>query len=795
MFGSIALDVFIGLVLIYLLYSLLVTIIGEMIATWLGIRARLLRKAIEKMLNDNPEVSKTPSGSAKKIEYFFRWLLTNLGHFFLYQFKNFENSLAGKFYEHPSIKYLAQSAKNSVSFKNGKPAYISKENFSDTLVQMFRNKGNGATDMEKINFCLKYNTLQIEPETIAHIRNLVADSENDLNKFREKLMKWFEDTMDRTNGWYKRKLSLITFWLGFLVAVAFNVDSIKLAQQLSHDKDARNQLVQIGISQIKEGSVAESNTKRISDSTKADTLLRKSFDEVYKATESANKILGLGWNFEALRKTTTLSRTFYPYTFAYVNKEILDPLRKLYALREQFSISANASKIVAKKKFYLEKINETNTFIDGYLRRLNFIILANISEIDSVKNKADSTNKTISVQLFGKKKFSPLRKVGYIIRRSMPWHVSFWGFVLTALALSLGAPFWFDLLKKLIALRGAGVKPEEKADILKTKDNGNTKPPSDPLKVLTATAKASVPEEPIVTALRIYKDIIESEKGVVKVAQGYLKVGKKVEKCVQVNVIDQDSAIMIRAKYSELRIGDAEKDFVPANVLVTGKPILLSNGSNTGIAEKGICNSYQFPKGMGTFSCLVRDRFEKGKTYLMTCYHVVNRDNNWNGIPSRSEVVDFNGKHLSSGYRGYLTPHLDTALIKISEEMASFYKSIANARYPKGVRDITTNDVLSTEVFINGFASKEASGTIIHESWPDKFTYGAEMRKFEDLIKICHIKPDGTFKAISQIGDSGSLVLDKDNYAVGIVFAGNFVETYALKMTTILGELGLELIL
>ena len=33
------------------------------------------------------------------------------------------------------------------------------------------------------------------------------------------------------------------------------------------------------------------------------------------------------------------------------------------------------------------------------------------------------------------------------------------GWLLTAAALSLGAPFWFDLLKKFINLRGAGQKP------------------------------------------------------------------------------------------------------------------------------------------------------------------------------------------------------------------------------------------------------------------------------------------------------------------------------------------------
>ena len=40
------------------------------------------------------------------------------------------------------------------------------------------------------------------------------------------------------------------------------------------------------------------------------------------------------------------------------------------------------------------------------------------------------------------------------------WH---WlGWILTALAISLGAPFWFDLLNKFIVIRSA-VKPHEKS--------------------------------------------------------------------------------------------------------------------------------------------------------------------------------------------------------------------------------------------------------------------------------------------------------------------------------------------
>ena len=58
MFNNVALDVFIGLVFIFLLYSLLATIVQEMIATRLGFRAKVLEKAILRMLEDGKTTSK-----------------------------------------------------------------------------------------------------------------------------------------------------------------------------------------------------------------------------------------------------------------------------------------------------------------------------------------------------------------------------------------------------------------------------------------------------------------------------------------------------------------------------------------------------------------------------------------------------------------------------------------------------------------------------------------------------------------------------------------------------------------
>lgn len=41
------------------------------------------------------------------------------------------------------------------------------------------------------------------------------------------------------------------------------------------------------------------------------------------------------------------------------------------------------------------------------------------------------------------------------------WGIKILGWIVTALAISLGAPFWFDLLKKLVNIRNSGKKPDE----------------------------------------------------------------------------------------------------------------------------------------------------------------------------------------------------------------------------------------------------------------------------------------------------------------------------------------------
>src|ERR1043165_438174 len=102
MFGSNILEVAIGLIFIYLLYSLLATSINEAIASYFGWRAENLKKAINRMLDDD-------SG---------------------------DTSLSTKFYQEPLIKYLGESSFFGVIKR--KPAYLSAQNFSKNVMDLLK---------------------------------------------------------------------------------------------------------------------------------------------------------------------------------------------------------------------------------------------------------------------------------------------------------------------------------------------------------------------------------------------------------------------------------------------------------------------------------------------------------------------------------------------------------------------------------------------------------------------------------------------------------------------------------
>ncbi|PTB96188.1 hypothetical protein C9994_08405 [Marivirga lumbricoides] len=288
MTGLTILDIFISLVFLFLLYSLLATTIVEAIASFLGLRARNLSTGIKRMLNDEKQ-SEEASTKLKALWQSAKKAITG--------FNNRAEGLHKIFYQQPAIKYMGKN-----SFQS-KPSYMSSKAFSETLLNLLVKGPNASavdningnlgkarfSDLEEIRTTQDYilseiqkintiananiplknaqnsfkqllletkrkadhwhkmhvwqnrmNQLTIEPETKAFLNNLWSQCNDDLEKFEYKLQNWFEEYSERFTGWYKRKISLLIFVVGLLLAVCFNVDTIKIARDLSENEQMRN---------------------------------------------------------------------------------------------------------------------------------------------------------------------------------------------------------------------------------------------------------------------------------------------------------------------------------------------------------------------------------------------------------------------------------------------------------------------------------------------------------------------------------------------------------------------------
>ena len=410
MFGSVVLDVTIGLVFIYLLYSLLATIINEIIATNIGMRARFLRKGIERMLNDEYiKKYEEAIGFRNKASIFFFNLKIGFKGFMLMETKAYKKSFAAKFYDHPTVYYMAENKWHS------KPSYLNPADFSTVVISMLLKEGGTGADkaarikkaLAKNEFIFDGKKISIAPETREELLNRLEDVDFDFEKFRDSLESWYNSTMERASGWYKRKVQLFLFIIGFFIAATFNVNTFNIVSVLSKDKDARNQLVEMANSINKADSLNQIITiTKDTTALTSDLILRQAYSTLIKDQDDVSKILGSGWGFETLRRK----------------------------------------------------------------------VVSDNGKIEMVK-------------------FNVWDKIKYIAWRSHHPVTNLLGFIVTALALSLGAPFWFDMLNKLRAVKGSGKIPASApAPVTAAKVTSNAQETNEP-----SDSTEEIAEEPSTT--------------------------------------------------------------------------------------------------------------------------------------------------------------------------------------------------------------------------------------------------------------------------------------------------------
>lgn len=197
--GLAFLDVVIGLVIIYLLLSVVCSAINEWIAGVLKWRGNNLWEGIKVLLNDTDG-----TGTAKEV----------YGHLFI----------------------------KSLHKEERKPSYIPSRAFASALIDTIQ-PGMDPSEAGAINN-FKITVSKIENEPLKQVLLvLINNAGNNIEKARENIEGWFDDSMDRVSGWYARKaqFSLILIALG--VTILSNADTLKLAQSLWQDETLRASIV------------------------------------------------------------------------------------------------------------------------------------------------------------------------------------------------------------------------------------------------------------------------------------------------------------------------------------------------------------------------------------------------------------------------------------------------------------------------------------------------------------------------------------------------------------------------
>jgi hypothetical protein len=225
MFGSEVLDVALGLILIYLVLSLICSAACEAIEAVLKSRSLYLKRGLQELLHD-------PSGK----------------------------ELVAELYAHPLVCSLF-SGQYDPSKGGNLPSYIPPGNFALALMDIVGvaktvKAAAGSPEAEKIRSALEAYAAK-NPAVSQALLTLAHSAEFDTTRLRAAVEAWYNSSMDRVSGWFKRRTHWVVLALGLVIAVGINADTILIANSLATDKSLRASLVSAAAEHAKEAEASQ----------------------------------------------------------------------------------------------------------------------------------------------------------------------------------------------------------------------------------------------------------------------------------------------------------------------------------------------------------------------------------------------------------------------------------------------------------------------------------------------------------------------------------------------------------
>jgi hypothetical protein len=295
MFQNAAIDVAIALALMYLLLSLACTVINEYIATKLNLRSKSLEVALQAILDDpglrrafyaHGLVAGTKNAVAKAAD-----LMPQSDP--LAQIPPPAAAPAPTVPPGPPAQPVAAAPPAPPAAPaplSTHPSYVSTETFVLALVGSL-SAGRLAQGGPIPVFADVQTAIQnLPPSKIKDtlVTNLTV-AEGDFQRFRTSVATWFDDSMDRLTGAYKRNLKFISIVVGCVVAVILNADTFEVGRKLWSDGALRAQMVQVADATLKNNAAQKPPVPG------AD----KAYEDVTKSLQVANenlRPLPIGWS-------------------------------------------------------------------------------------------------------------------------------------------------------------------------------------------------------------------------------------------------------------------------------------------------------------------------------------------------------------------------------------------------------------------------------------------------------------------------------------------------------------------
>ena len=480
MFGLEVLDVVIGLMFVYLLLSLLATAINEYVSAVVNLRGKELARGLGRLLDDLDEkdalknafdgVGRKTAAAADKLA-------------------NEAQSLTEQFYNHPLISPLA--TRRGVLFrKRGRaprlPSYIPARTFAQALLDVLEVRDKDASlnallpaadpaapgtgtpgssttaqpkaaspaagpnaaavaNLARVLQILKRESPQDIVEHVGDLKgwlenaNLPEDakmrllegltaSQTQLQKLHDSVEVWFNNSMDRVSGAYKRNIQGWLFLIGLLIAVAANADTIDMWNRLAEDDKLREGMAARAIASMAslDSAVYPRAAQAPPDTTGADSAAGGTTTADTPArTAPAADTTGTDSTPAQPDTVTPAAGQAGTGTPPAPDTTLLPP-----------PATAPAADSVAREAYHAARAR-----LDSMELRLGW-------------TKDDARRAGLWRRGADKPDWFPFDTGGF--------YKKVLGLLLTAIALALGAPFWFDLLNKVISIRAAGRSPVEK---------------------------------------------------------------------------------------------------------------------------------------------------------------------------------------------------------------------------------------------------------------------------------------------------------------------------------------------